>query len=82
MINKKIIENTDIIELNDEYLVIYAINSQMINNIKKNKGFIANKNPKKHATPLPPLNFNQIGKICPIIENNPHSAATFPPKLL
>ena len=25
--------------------------------------------PKKQATPFPPLNLSQIGKVCPIIEN-------------
>ena len=63
MINKKIIENTDIIELNDEYLVIYAINSQMIKITRKNSTFTASIKPKRHATPFPPLKFNQIGKI-------------------
>ena len=77
MINKKIVAKAEIIELNEEYFVIRATNSQTVNNIKKNKGLIPNRKPKKQATPFPPLNFNQNGKICPIIENNPHKAAVF-----
>ncbi len=61
---KKII-NADKIEDSDEYLVIKAIiihDRQKINPSLKDK---AKTIPKYVATPLPPLNFNQIGNICP-----------------
>ena len=64
----------EIIELKDEYLVIKAINNQITPNIKKNNIFNANIYPNKQATPLPPLNFNQIGNMCPKIANKPQKA--------
>ena len=49
----------------DEYLNI----KKTINQVKINKKLScidkANNTPKYVATPFPPLNFNQIGKICP-----------------
>ena len=53
------------IDETEEYLNIRETTLQVkINNNPKAKDK-ANKTPKYVATPLPPLNFNQIGKICP-----------------
>ena len=47
--------------------MINAIIIQVIKNKKPTKGFAPIRKPMKVATPLPPLNFNQIGKIWPRI---------------
>ena len=62
--NKKTI-NTDEIEDKDEYLVINDISIQEIQNKKLKFSDKTNIVPIKVATPLPPLNFSQIGKMCP-----------------
>ena len=77
MKNNKTVVKAEIIELKDEYLEIKAIKNQSINKIKKNKGLTPRIKPNRHATPFPPLNFNQTGNICPIIENKPHNAPIF-----
>ena len=41
-------------------------------NIKPIIALIANNTPINVATPFPPLNFNQIGNICPKIINKPN----------
>ena len=53
------------IEDRDEYLNIKETVNHV--NINKSANWIdrASKIPKYVATPLPPLNFNQIGKMCP-----------------
>ncbi len=53
------------IEDRDEYLNIKETVNHV--NIKRRPNWIdkANKIPRYVATPLPPLNFNQIGKMCP-----------------
>ena len=59
-------EKVEIIDDKEEYLKIYKIINQIIPNIKarlKEKPKII---PKKMATPLPPLNFSQIGYMWPI----------------
>jgi len=50
MINKKIVAKAEIIELNEEYFVIRATNSQTFNNIKKNKGLIPNRKQETKKT--------------------------------
>ena len=47
----------------DEYLDNRKIISHELQKIKPKKIFIANNIPTYVATPLPPLNFNQTGKI-------------------
>ena len=37
---------------------------------------VASKKPNAEATPLPPLNFNHIGKLCPIIAIDPANNPT------
>ena len=54
------------IEDNDAYLNKKDITSQLIPKIRKNLYESAIKTPRYVATPLPPLNFNQTGKIWPI----------------
>ena len=49
----------------EEYLVIIAVNSHTSNTPADIKGLTTNMVPKPVATPFPPLNFSQIGKICP-----------------
>ena len=51
------------IEDNDAYLNKKDITSQLIPKIRKNLYESAIKIPRYVATPLPPLNFNQTGKI-------------------
>ena len=55
--------NIAIKELKEEYFVIMATVNHAIKKEKQINGFVPNKNPIYVATPLPPLNFNQIGKI-------------------
>ena len=54
------------IEDNDAYLNKKDITSQLIPKIRKNLYESAIKIPRYVATPLPPLNFNQMGKIWPM----------------
>ena len=54
------------IEDNDAYLNKKDKTSQVIPKIRKNLYESANKIPRYVATPFPPLNFNQTGKIWPI----------------
>ena len=49
----------------EEYLKIKKAINQVIINIKPQFKLIHNNIPKYVATPLPPLNFNQIGKTWP-----------------
>ena len=49
-------------EDNEENFERAKIINQVVTNINPKKKFIANKIPTYVATPLPPLNFNQIGK--------------------
>ena len=49
----------------DEYFEIKKIIIQVIANIKMKIIFKLKSIPTYVATPLPPLNFNQIGKTCP-----------------
>ena len=53
------------IEDTDEYLNIRVITNQVNANKKNSCNDKAASIPTKVATPLPPLNFNQIGKRCP-----------------
>jgi len=53
------------IEERDEYLNTKEIAIHVNMNKKLNSIDKANRIPKYVATPLPPLNFNQIGKTCP-----------------
>ena len=53
------------IEDTEEYLNISDITNQVNANKKNNCSDKAASIPTKVATPLPPLNFNQIGKRCP-----------------
>ena len=53
------------IEAKDEYLNIKNTTIQVAINKKLNWWDKANKIPRYVATPLPPLNFNHIGKIWP-----------------
>ena len=50
-------------ELNDEYLEIQATIIQVNKKHSPIRKLKPNKKPIYVATPLPPLNFNQIGKI-------------------
>ena len=50
-------------ELNDEYLEIQAIIIQINKKYSPIRKLKPIKNPIYVATPFPPLNFNQIGKI-------------------
>ena len=54
------------IEDKDAYLNKKDKTSQLMPKIKKNSYESAVKTPRYVATPLPPLNFNQTGKIWPI----------------
>ena len=62
------IETTDD---NEEYLKINKINNQIKLKTIANLIDIAKIIPKYVAMPLPPLNFNQIGKMCPIKHKSP-----------
>ena len=53
------------IEDTDEYLNIRVITNQVNANKKNSCNDKAARISTKVATPLPPLNFNQIGKRCP-----------------
>ena len=54
------------IDDNDAYLNKKDKTSQVIPKIRKNLYESANITPRYVATPLPPLNFNQTGKIWPM----------------
>ena len=54
------------IEDNDAYLNKKDKTSQVTPKIRKNLYESANITPRYVATPLPPLNFNQTGKMWPI----------------
>ena len=63
---KKELINTpviDIIEESETIFVLKKIVKNKIASIKKHNGEKDNKIPVVHATPLPPLNFANIGKI-------------------
>ena len=47
----------------DEYLKVNAITNQTPNADKATKGWVAKIKPNAEATPLPPLNLSQIGKL-------------------
>ena len=53
------------IDDSDEYLNIRDTTTHVKINSKLKLNDKANKTPRYVATPLPPLNFSQIGKICP-----------------
>ena len=53
----------------DDMRNIVAVKSQIIQVINPNNKFIELTIPIYVATPLPPLNFNQIGKQCPMKTN-------------
>ena len=53
------------IEETDEYLNIRETTSQVNINRRPDSIDRASKIPRYVATPLPPLNFNQTGKMCP-----------------
>ena len=55
----------------DEYLKINKKINQTDPNIIANLKDKHKIMPKYVATPLPPLNFNQIGKICPTKQTSP-----------
>ena len=57
--------NDEIIEDKEEYLVMNAINTQDKQKINPSLSDKISSIPRQVATPLPPLNFNQIGNICP-----------------
>jgi len=61
------------IEDTEEYLNIKETASQVNINKKLNWNDKAKRIPKYVATPLPPLNFSQIGKICPKKANKQES---------
>ena len=63
------IQKIDINDDKDDFLNIKAIKSHEIKIIVPRNKLKANRHPRIVATPLPPLNFNQIGKQCPIITN-------------
>ena len=64
-IGKKEIDKMDD---NDDLPVIEAIITQIKQTKKPMEKFIPINPPSIVAMPLPPINFNQIGKQCPIIE--------------
>ena len=53
--------------------------NQVIQNKSVNGHDIKASKPRKDATPFPPLNFNQIGNMCPNIEKKPQiTPSSFP----
>ena len=62
----------------EEYLNVNAINSHVANAIKAIGQLVINNKPNAEETPLPPLNFNHTGNMCPITPNEP---ATNPPTI-
>ena len=69
-----------IIAAKEEYFSILTVINQHIENVMKNGHEVAKVNAIKLATPLPPLNFSQIGKMCPITAKNPLSTPVSVPK--
>ena len=65
MIEYKKITNDDISEDKEEYFDRYKTISQLVTKINPNEIEKAKRTPRYTAIPLPPLNFNQMGKICP-----------------
>ena len=65
MIGKKEIDKIDD---RDDHLIIEALINQIKQIKKPIEKFIPINPPSIVAIPLPPLNLNQIGKQCPIIE--------------
>ena len=63
-VTTKTVNDANIEEM-EEYLNIKATAIQVNINSKLNWIDNANNIPRYVATPLPPLNFNQIGKTCP-----------------
>ena len=61
---KKII-NVDMSEDKDEYFDRYKTIIQLMTKINPKEIEKAKRIPRYTAIPFPPLNFNQIGKICP-----------------
>ena len=57
----------------DESLNNFTMIIQNKQNIKNNGQEITISNPRKEATPFPPLNFNQIGNMWPSIEKLPQT---------
>lgn len=55
----------EVIEDTEAYFVIKINNNQHTTKTIANLRFKNNKIPKYTATPFPPLNFNQIVKMCP-----------------
>ena len=64
----------------EEYFNILTIKSHENNKITHNGQDVTNKRPIKLATPFPPLNLSQTGKICPNMEKNPLIIPTSMPK--
>ena len=56
----------------EENLNNFTETSQFEQNIISNGHEITDNSPRNEATPLPPLNFNQTGNMCPNIEIKPH----------
>ena len=57
--------NDEMIDDKEEYLVIKAISTQDKQKINPSLSDKISSIPRYVATPLPPLNFNQTGNICP-----------------
>jgi len=69
------VEAIAISEDNEEKRVFLNSINHIIEVITASIGVAANKSPNIGATPFPPLNFNHIGNICPIIIQKPEKAA-------
>ena len=65
-----------------EYLNIFTTINQQLTSIIHKGHEVASMKPIQLATPLPPLNFNHIGKICPRIAKKPQITPTSVPKYL
>ncbi len=61
----------------DEYLVMKAISAQDKQKINPSLIDKTRRIPRQVATPLPPLNFNQTGNICPRIAARPDKKTKF-----
>ena len=57
--------NDEMIDDKEEYLVMKAISTQDKQKINPSLSDKISSIPRYVATPLPPLNFNQTGNICP-----------------
>ena len=60
-----------IIDDNEAYLKIIIVINHATPNIRPNKNEIPKIIPKYVATPFPPLNLSQMGKICPMKQIKP-----------